>query len=251
MDFLFSFQVCERMLLKAEEEVGLQFFSCFASEPLHKGSLKMKFGAIIGLPGTFAYKDVSDVKKDELLLDNRSVDWHSERGETLLKALILSDKAKAFAIAREINYAHSYHLHVETFLRSMFGVLAYTCGFMMNRSFRFNQRLRPWARFSVYSVVASVWFLLYILSADTYHCLRDNSADRKAATLNKLYAEGGVEYYTKLLARNQMIRTLMGSEGPKKYTAYGNVVSTWRRDHVQLTTRRDNLQSYLREYENS
>jgi len=239
------------MVLKAEEEIDLQFFSCFASEPLHKGSLKMKFGAIIGLPGTFAYNDVSDVKKDELLLDQHSVDWNSERGEALLKAIVLSDRAKGFAIAREINYARSYHLHVETFLRSLFCVLAYSCGSIMNRLLKFNQRLRPWARFSTYSFIGAFWFLLYVVSADTYHCFRDNSADRKAAALNRLYAEGGVEYYTKLLARNQAIRTMMGSEGPKKYTAYGNVVSTWRRDHVQLTTRRDNVQSSLQKFENS
>lgn len=243
-------RVLQRFALKAEEEVDLQFFTCFASDPLHAGSLKIRFGAIIGLPGTFAYKDVADINKEELLLDQMAVDWNSANGETLLKSLVLSDKAKAFAIAREINFATFHQIHVETFMRSVFGVLAYSCGHILNKYFALDRRLKFWARFSLYSLIASAWFVLYVAVKDSYYCWQDNSADRKAAALSKAYAEGGVEYYNKVLSRNKALRALMVTTGPKRYTAYGNVVSTWRRDHVELTARRDNLQKYLIGYEN-
>lgn len=230
--------------------MDLQFFTCFASDPLHGGSLKTRFGAIIGLPGTFAYKDVADINREELLLDQMVVDWNSANGETLLKSLVLSDKAKAFAIAREINYATFHQIHVETFMRSIVGVLAYSCGHLLSKYFALERRLKFWARFSLYSFIASAWFVLYVSLKDSYYCRQDNAADRKAAALSRAYAEGGVEYYNKVLLRNKSLRALMGTAGQKRYTAYGNVVSTWRRDHVQLTTRRDNLQKYLIGYEN-
>ena len=55
---------------------------------------------------------------------------------------------------------------------------------------------------------------------------------------------GGVEYYGKVLARNQALRELMGH--PARYTVYGNELQTWRRSRVQLTSRRDHLARLLR-----
>lgn len=241
--------VLQRILLKAEEEANIDFFICYGSDPIHKGSVKLKFGAIVGLPAMFTYRDVNQVEKKELLLDERSINWNSTDGQNLLEAIVLSDKAKAFVIAREINYANSYQLHLENVMRCGFGCLAYSSGFLLNKMFYFSQRMKPWARFSFYSVVASTWFLLYLTIMDTYYCWQDNAVDKKTAHLTRTYAEGGVEYYEKLLARNRALRSIMGSEGQRKITPFGNIVSTWRRSHVQLTTRRDNLQMYLKNYE--
>lgn len=47
-------------------------------------------------------------------------------------------------------------------------------------------------------------------------------ADEQAANVSPSYAEGGLEFYEKILQRNTALRQLMGKEGEKLYTIFGN-----------------------------
>ena len=80
------------------------------------------------------------------------------------------------------------------------------------------------------------------------NCLRDNKVDKKVASLGQEYSQGGVEYYTKLLRRNVILRSMMGSSGENLFTKFGNDKTYIRRKHVQTTTRRDNLEKYLEQF---
>jgi len=204
---------------------------------------------LIGLPSTFYYRSVGDVEHNSIFVGQENVDWNSPAGEELQNALVLSDKAKAFVIAREIYYAKSFSAHTNILLLSFNLILAYLSGSALNRKFFLTLRLKPWARFCVFSPVAGAWTFAYIAVRDALHCWYDNRADQSAAKLRKIYAEGGVEYYDAVLRRNRALRTMLGSRGNKQYTYYGNVVSVWRNPSVQLTSRRDNLQKHLAEYE--
>jgi hypothetical protein len=239
-----------RIMLRPEDEAGLTFFMSICHDVVHKGTVKLRFGAVIGLPATFAYQHVDDINKAALNLNAQPIDWDSEPGRRFADSIVLSDRAKAFAIAREIKYSSSFFASVDTILRVAFGLGAYTTGFILNNRLKLQQRLKIWARGGFYSFIAVAWGMLYLVVIDTYACWTDNRVDREVAKLTRAYSEGGVEYYTKLLARNQALRVLMGpSEGSKKYTLYGNEIETWRRSHVQLTSRRDNLVKYLSEYQ--
>lgn len=48
------------------------------------------------------------------------------------------------------------------------------------------------------------------------------SADERAANVSPSYAEGGLEFYEKILQRNTALRQLMGKEGEDLYTVFGN-----------------------------
>lgn len=238
----------QRILLKPEEEVGLEFFTSCRSDPHHLGSVKMRFGAYIGVPATFIYTSADEVDRDHLRIPQYTIDWTSDVGQALLNAIVLSDKAKEFAIAREINYAATYHLHIDTIMRCGFGILAYVSGSMLNGIFQLSRRLKVWARAGVFSFVAVTSGFLYLLASDAYFCWRDNSIDRKTAQLSQFYAEGGVEFYNKMLERNQALRTVLGARGPSLYTLYGNNVSTWRQPHTQISARRNKLIKHLEAY---
>ena len=82
---------------------------------------------------------------------------------------------------------------------------------------------------------------------DTYYCHRDHKVDRKVVQLGREYAEGGLEFYTKLLQRNMALRLLLGEAGSRLYTVYGNNVAKWRRPHAMLTERRDFFVNCLKE----
>ena len=242
-------QVIYRVNLTVDQESRLEFFTSFPKDPIHKGSLQLRTGALIGLPSTFYYRSVNDVESNSILVGQEIIDWSSSAGEELQNALVLSDKAKAFAIAREIFYVKSFGVHINTVMQTCSLLLAYTSGSVLNDRFLLTLRLKPWARFSVFSLIAVAWLSVYIVVNDTVQCWYDNSVDESAAKLRKIYAEGGFEYYNAVLRRNHALRTLLGSRGKRQFTNYGNVVSVWRNPSVQLTSRRDNLLKYLKEYE--
>jgi len=242
-------QVLCRVNLSIDDEGRLDIFTSFHPDPIHKGSLQLRTGALIGFPSTFYYQTVDNVEHNSILVGQEMVDWTSSAGEELQNALVLSDKAKAFAIARELCYAKSFTVHLDTLLQACCMTLAYYTGAWLNSSMLLTLRLKPWARFVVFSVIGAAWLSCYIMISDASHCWYDNRADQKVAKLRKIYAEGGVEYYDKVLQRNCALRTLLGSKGAKQFTRYGNVVSLWRNRSIQLTSRRDNLLKYLAEYE--
>ena len=66
------------------------------------------------------------------------------------------------------------------------------------------------------------------------------------------FAEGGIEYYQKLLARNRALRELLGDEGRRRFTPEGNYktsIANWIEDltipavHRTLTV--DKLDSFF------
>lgn len=242
-------QVLTRARLSPEDEIGLSVFTCFGNDPIHKGSLYLRTGAIVGLPPTFHYQSTDDINKEELRAGGRYIDWDSDAAKKLSNAMVLTDKAKAFAIAREINYACTYHVYVDSILKAGFLMMAYSAGFMINRKFGLKQRMRIGGRGGVYSMLGIVASLMYMTISDTYTCWRDNSVDKRTANMGWAYAEGGLEFYLKSLERNVALRELMRAEGKVVYTAYGNDVSTVRRSTVQLTERRDALFKYFKEYQ--
>jgi len=242
-------QVLYRVKLSIDDEDKLKFFTSFPPDPVNRGSLQLRTGALIGLPSTFYYRSVGDVEHSSIFVGQENVDWNSPAGEELQNALVLSDKAKAFVIAREIYDVKSFSVHTKIVLLSFNLILAYLSGAALNRKFFLTLRLKPWARFCVFSALAGAWTVAYIAVSDALHCWYENRADESVAQLRKIYAEGGVEYYDAVLQRNRALRTLLGSKGNKQYTYYGNVVSVWRNPSVQLTSRRDNLQKYLAQYE--
>ena len=241
-------QVLQRILLHPEEEANVRFFSTVLSDPVHLGSIKSRFGAVIGIPAIYN-SDKIESYKENLTLRGQTLDWDSPAGQELVDSLQLSDQAKAFVIAREIYHINSYYLHVDYLIRSLLCTAAYCTANVVERKLNSVHRLKLWASVSIYLFVAGVTFLLFLAVDDSRVCWLENSADRRAAKLNKYYATGGVEYYNKALARNKALRKLMGSNGLLKYTAFGNDVSYVRQKHVLLTTRRDNLVKYSKQYE--
>ena len=236
------------MDIRAEEEAAIKMFTCFGCDVLHRGSLKLRSGAIIGIPASFSYEKPEDVNREKLVVNAKEVNWSSGAGTQLLESLILSKDAKAFAIAREIGYANTYHLWADAILKSIFAYAAYATGFGINTKFHTRSTMKTWGRVGMYVAIAGVYSFLYLTISDTYYCNRDNRIDRKTARLNAVYARGGVEYYEKTLQRNRALRTLMGASGAKEYTLYGNPQHIWRQPHVAPTNRRDNLTRYYKEH---
>ena len=223
----------------------------YGHDAIHKGSLKMKSGAILGIPAYFKFQTLEDVAKQQFQLNMKPVDWYSEGGQQLMASMLLSDQAKRFAIARELEYTKTNALLMRLVLQSCCFGGAYFAGFAGNVVFDLRRRLKGWARVALYGIIGGVALGFYISLHDVYMCHRDNKADRNAAKLGQDFAEGGLEYYNKMLQRRQALRILLGPDGPSMYTQYGNEVYGVRTPHVQCSQRRDNVAAILQEFRNT
>lgn len=235
-------KVLDSVLWDPISEANIELFTAYGQDIVHRGSTYSSYGAIIGIPLHFSYQSVDDIDKDKITLGGKKIKWDSPAGQQLADSLILSEKARQFAIARELFYLHTHHIHVYGLLLFGCGIAAYWTGAAINAMYRLTHRTPVSARAAVFGFIAGAWATVYCLASDSYSSYRDRKADRKVAALHFDYADGGVEFYNKLLQRNQALRSLMGrTEGRKKYTAYGNNVYFWRSPTVPLTSRRDKM----------
>lgn len=176
-------------------------------------------------------------------MGSSSINWESEAGRQLEESLILGENAKKFAIARELFYVKTHHVTVEAGIAS--GSLMFSFVSCVAASDMFLQQAPRLLKSIVYFPIWVLGYIIYTSGKDNYFCYRDRRADEKAAMLGQEYAEGAVEFYSKLLQRNVALRTLFGENGPKYYTVYGNQVQKWHDPHMPLTSRKDAMVAYL------
>ncbi|XP_076461933.1 transmembrane protein 177-like [Babylonia areolata] len=242
-------QMFDKVLWDAASEAGVELFTAYGQDIIHRGSTFTRQGAIVGIPVNFKYRSVLDVEKEKITLNNTHIDWDSATGKQLLDSLVLSEKARQFAIARDLFYVHTFHMYVKAGLMGVSCFSAYWLGAAVNTVYGLSRRLPTASRVVIYSFFAGMGATVYCFASDSYNWFRDRKVDKQAAKLGLEYAEGGVEFYNKQLQRNMALRALLGSEGGKRYTAYGNDIHFWRSPTMPLTSRRDGLQEIVKSLE--
>ena len=80
---------------------------------------------------------------------------------------------------------------------------------------------------------------MYFFFQDANTHETERKADKTVSSLSLELAEGGVEFYSKLLQRNKKLRELMGSDGDSLFTPSGDVSTLIRTPNVPLTHRLD------------
>lgn len=226
-------------------ETGFEAFVAYGQDVVHKGSLHIRTGAIVGVPFHFRYQEKSDIDKNRLTLKNVSIDWNSEEGEKFADSLILSDNAKKFAIAREIYYVLGHHINIDCGLMILnFG--AGYCGYYALRElYQLKHRIRLFSRMTILGAFGMAAMGTYSFMSDVFQRRRDKNALMKTSQLGNDFVEGGIEFYTKLLQRNSALYHLLGKDGEKCYTLCGNERISFRMKHLPITFQRDMLKEIL------
>ena len=201
----------------------------------------------MGLPVHFRYTTMQEVDINKIYIENHPIDWESHAGQDLRQSLVLSDNARRFAIARELFYIYTVQMYVRCVCVGIFSYIAICLGYLGNVGLDLSRRPLV-TRIVVYSLCAIIVSAMYRLVSDLYGCYRDRSVDRQASNMGLEYAEGGEEFYSKLLQRNAALRILMGTDGERKYTAYGNDVHNWSSPSVPLTDRREAMVSKVKAF---
>eukprot|EP00920_Eleutheroschizon_duboscqi_P000542 GHVT01001506.1.p1 GENE.GHVT01001506.1~~GHVT01001506.1.p1 ORF type:complete len:223 (+),score=3.75 GHVT01001506.1:98-670(+) len=190
------------MEIEQKEWSSIRFFPIEGKDLLHKGSTRLRWGAVIGIPLPFKFTDTTQIDQGKFKVNNEPVNWFTQEGQDLLESLVLSDKAKSFAIAREIQFLKSYYVYTEALFKAGFVVLATTAGWGMDRLSRSRQTMSPvtkslvytgLARTFVFTIAVAVTGVFYVLGKDTDNYSLDMWTDKNAANISKDYGEGGVE----------------------------------------------------------
>ncbi|XP_012674945.1 transmembrane protein 177 [Clupea harengus] len=225
-------------------------FASFGFQPLGAGIPWLPAGAQVGIPANFnsTTDDAAGITNRTILINGKEVEWDSDIGTNLKQSLLFSPEAQKFAIAREV-------IRLETAGPLLHAAVAPAClaGICVNSvvlKHVFGLYAGPLlARGVVNLVVVGLGAAFYMLASDEVSQWLDYKSDRRAASLSLQYAKGGVEFYDKILSRNQSLRMLMGPKGEEVYAPSGNLFPTnlFSMKHAPYTARRDGIAGLLKE----
>lgn len=239
-------EVLQASSLRKYRKGLIEFFTVAKMDTFVAGNTESRFGAIIGLPANFSYTSPDQVETALLAIAHTEEPrWSSREGQSLKKALVLSDKAQRFAIAREIYWANTYYVQVHAAALSLSILNAYFIGNLLNRRLGLCHRVPRKVRLVLYTVLAAFSGTMFLCIKDASSQYWDKQADKNAASMGPDYLQGGIEYYEKMLQRNRALRELMGEAGEKIYTSKGNINHWLRTPHLPLTYRLDTLREML------
>ncbi|KAM8857294.1 transmembrane protein 177 [Synchiropus picturatus] len=226
-------------------------FSAFASfgfHPVGAGVPWLPAGAQIGIPANFnsTVDDSSGITNRHIFINGKTVEWDSDLGAALKESLMFSSEAQKFAIAREVARLQSGGpvLNAAVAPACLGGVWVYSV--VLKHVFSLHSG--PLLYRGVVNVVAlGLGAVSYLLTSDAVSQWIDSVSDRRAASLSRDYAKGGVEFYDKILSRNRTLRSLMGQKGETMYAPSGNLFPAHllQMKHTPYTSRRDGIVNML------
>lgn len=169
------------------------------------------------------------------------MEWGSDGGQLLQEALVLSENAQKFGIARDICMSDTNFVFVRggmgTFSIMLYHFLSRNANDMLYGLYKPRS-----FRTVVYSGLTLFCFGIWAVSTDLLTKFYENYADKRAGSLHLSYATGGVEFYSKLLQKNMGLRSIMGPAGESLFTFFGNDVEFIRERHVPFTRRKHNME---------
>lgn len=107
------------------------------------GSMKSRFGGIVGIPANFEYSGVDDIEKQDVVLQGRKLNWSSEGGKLLEECLVLSEDEQVFAIAREMLTLNSQKRLIQSVIPAAVWYFTYNVAALVNT--RNNLYVRPFS----------------------------------------------------------------------------------------------------------
>ncbi|XP_066256071.1 transmembrane protein 177 [Euwallacea similis] len=225
---LLNIDKCERFRFEAFMSSGFDMFSIGAPG---------RFGVHIGMPVNFRYGKEKDVDKSKIRVNQASVIWDTDEGRQLIKSLIVPENAQLYAIARDIKMRDSFKLGFDTVYAFFFCSMTYTVCTMLNQ--KLNLYVKPRGlRFLSYSLIGLFNLGYYVMMKDFTQNYYEEKIDLELKELSPIFAEGGREFYGKILERNKALRVLMGKEGESVYTALGNDNFFLRNKHLPIVQRK-------------
>lgn len=224
-------------------------FASFGFHPVGAGVPWLPAGAQIGIPANFnsTPDDPSGITNRTIFINGKTVDWSSDVGSALKESLVFSPEAQKFSIAREVARLQSGGPVMSAAVAPLClgGVWVYSI--VLKQMFGLHAGPALF-RGAVNIVALGLGAVSYFLTSDALNQWIDYSSDQRAAALSRDYAQGGVEFYDKILSRNKTLRSLMGQKGEDMYAPSGNLFPAHllQLKHTPYTSRREGILNLLK-----
>ncbi|EAT46501.1 AAEL002362-PA [Aedes aegypti] len=219
-------------------------FMIYGFDLCNAGSMKARYGGVVGIPINYDYDSPADIEKTDMLIGNRKVDWSSEGGKLLDQCLVLSEDEQVFGMAREILTLNSNKRLVQAIIPTVTWVFTYSAASLINQ--RCNFYVRPLSlRLMLYTICGVFGYGLYSFSQDMTEIYYDTDVDKQLAQLGPDVVDAGARFYDKVLKKNVAVRKLTGDD---YYTAKGNVNYLIRQKAAPITVRKEFFESGYKEF---
>ncbi|XP_072274038.1 transmembrane protein 177 [Pyxicephalus adspersus] len=227
---------------------GYTPFAGYGFHPTSAGVPWLPGGCMIGIPANYNNmgEDGAGIVERLLVINGEEVDWSSDLGKRLRDCLVFSTDAKKFSLAREAVHAQSGGPLIQASVAPV--CLTAVCVSSVGLKQLLGLYTGPILLRGIFNLLAiTVGLTGYFLCSDSVNQWLDFRADSKAAAISKSYAQGGLEFYDKILARNRILRGIMGKQGETMYAPSGNVFPKpkVRLKHAPYTARRARIQRTL------
>lgn len=217
------------MKISAQENTGPVLFSFVGNEIYSLGSLHLPSGAFIGVPFFMQLHNESQLKVKDLRLVGRYRTKLSAEAPTIKKlfgAMIMTDQAKKYAFAHELELLSSSYFIVKAVNLFCCTLGSFLMAPVLNRKLGFTQK-KPLPRICIgvlcfFTVTLAAGSVIDQLLDEWYDLVATKRVLQTATTLSKSeYLTGAIEFYSKLIERNKATFDLLGEYGPQCYTDDG------------------------------
>jgi len=174
---------------------------------------------LVLLPQFFNHQSEEDFNKkntSEAIPVQLDLSENSQEYRQFQSSLMLSDEAKKFAIAKELQRSTKGYHRWEAAMGVIMGFTAYLISRVVNTQFGLLKEPRS-ARMAAYMTLAVAHFIMFFYTFKLMKNSQETEFDEAVARISKSYARGGVELYLKETARHLYIRQNMTSSDFDRY----------------------------------
>jgi len=241
--------------LSPDELINTKFFMGTQPDTYCWGSYSSSnaSGVLIALPHYLAYEHVNDIdlrkfrfaqpttdseKIKQGYLNKRQLE--SKEAKIFQNAMVLSDNAKRFAIAREVYRGKTNQYLTNGLILPTFIGIGYLLSRTINRKL-FLFKKPPIFRGIMYCIVATASIYTAVLFEDIKKYYLDIALDEKTCKLGAEYTKGGIELYDNTIKWNLAFRLLAHENwGKDMFNLEGNCWPSLFRPHkhIPITLRR-------------
>lgn len=151
--------------LESFEKKFVSSFMVSGFDVRHLGSLRLRFGANVGIPINFTYTSSDSIDKGAVIVRGQPVDWNSKGGHLLKEALVLKDDEQIFGICSELLYMRDKNL----LLHSLFPTTGIFVYYLMTHNINSKLHMfhRPMSfRVGLYGICGFLAYGLYAFATD-------------------------------------------------------------------------------------
>ncbi|XP_064537917.1 transmembrane protein 177 [Drosophila montana] len=239
-------QAMDKLEIDPRERKFVKPFTVFGFDLFQAGTTKFRFGAALGIPVNYAYGSTDEIKRADIRFRDQQIDWTSDSGKLLEKAIVLTEDEQVFGLSKAILQLQTHRVLLNSIYPSLSFLMVYTIGHFLNLRLDLFARHGS-VRFVLYTILGLFGVGSWCFMKDVNQVVTDAEIDKKLATLGPQFVAAGISYYDKHLKKNIALRNLIGDN---TYTALGNENYMLRQKSMPLTARKSFFEDKWQELQN-